>query len=292
MGLHRERLRRRRGSAAPLTHNGRSSAPRPANQCERRRREPRAESEAGEGVNQETYGASSRKTTAAARLGRAAHAQRPKQRSQARQPMRAPKARAPSGKRSGRGTNSAALRGAGGCAGRLVVDELEIDHVGCVAVARAELHDARVAAGAVDEARRDVGEELVHDVLRPKRRDRLAPGGEVTAATEGDHLLGERLDGFGLRLGRLDPAVLDQRTGEVRVERLAVGGVPPALLAGSLMTTLSLFLAPQVEAVRLERLLHFLDRLLAEGRDRGELVLGLRDEVADRLDADALQAVV
>src|SRR6266536_776758 len=111
MGLHRERLRRRRGSAAPLTHNGRSSAPRPANQCERRRREPRAESEAGEGVNQETYGASSRKTTAAARLGRAAHAQRPKQRSQARQPMRAPKARAPSGKRSGRGRKPGNLWG-------------------------------------------------------------------------------------------------------------------------------------------------------------------------------------
>src|SRR3954462_14396267 len=53
-----------------------------------------------------------------------------------------------------------------------------------------------------------------------------------------------------------------------------------------------LLLAPQVEAVRLERLLHFLDRLLAEVRDRGELVLALRHEVADRLDADALEAIV
>src|SRR5580765_6820513 len=53
-----------------------------------------------------------------------------------------------------------------------------------------------------------------------------------------------------------------------------------------------LFLPAQVEAVRLEGLLDFLDRLLAEVRDRGELVLGLRDEVADRLDADALEAVV
>src|ERR1051326_3357088 len=53
-----------------------------------------------------------------------------------------------------------------------------------------------------------------------------------------------------------------------------------------------LFLPAQVEAVRLERLLDFLDRLLAEIRDRGELVLGLGDEVADRLDADALEAVV
>src|SRR4051794_30926551 len=53
-----------------------------------------------------------------------------------------------------------------------------------------------------------------------------------------------------------------------------------------------LFLPAQVEAVRLEGLLDFLDRLLAEVRDRGKLVLALRHEVADRLDADALQAVV
>src|SRR3954471_18389259 len=55
---------------------------------------------------------------------------------------------------------------------------------------------------------------------------------------------------------------------------------------------LYLFLPAQVEAVRLEGLLHFLDRLLAEVRNRGELVLGLRDQVSDRLDADALEAVV
>src|SRR5438874_5758761 len=53
-----------------------------------------------------------------------------------------------------------------------------------------------------------------------------------------------------------------------------------------------LFLPAQVEAVRLERLLDLLDRLLAEVRDRGELVLALRDELADRLDADVHAAVV
>src|SRR5438552_15058473 len=52
------------------------------------------------------------------------------------------------------------------------------------------------------------------------------------------------------------------------------------------------FVPAQREAVRGERLLDLLDRLLAEVRDRGELVLGLRDEVADGLDADALEAVV
>src|SRR3954454_6706161 len=50
--------------------------------------------------------------------------------------------------------------------------------------------------------------------------------------------------------------------------------------------------AAEVEAVLLQGLLDLLDRLLAEVRDRGELVLRLHDEIADRLDADPLQAVV
>ena len=50
--------------------------------------------------------------------------------------------------------------------------------------------------------------------------------------------------------------------------------------------------AAEVEPVLLQGLLDLLDRLLAEVRDRGELVLGLHDEVADRLDADPLEAVV
>src|SRR5437588_12541839 len=51
-------------------------------------------------------------------------------------------------------------------------------------------------------------------------------------------------------------------------------------------------LAAQGQAVRRKRLLDLFDRLLAEVRNRGELVLGLHDEVADRLDPDALEAVV
>src|SRR3954453_19875510 len=50
--------------------------------------------------------------------------------------------------------------------------------------------------------------------------------------------------------------------------------------------------AAKVEPVRLQGLLDLLDRLLAEVRDRSELVLRLHHEVTDRLDADALQAVV
>src|SRR5436853_6437564 len=58
-----------------------------------------------------------------------------------------------------------------------------------------------------------------------------------------------------------------------------------ALLAASVV-------AAQAQPVLCERLLDLFDRLLAEVRDRAELVLGLRHEVADRLDADALEAVV
>src|SRR5919109_2126006 len=50
--------------------------------------------------------------------------------------------------------------------------------------------------------------------------------------------------------------------------------------------------AAQRQAVRREGLLDLLDRLLAEVRDAPELVLRLRDEVANRLDADPLEAVV
>src|SRR3954447_12926385 len=48
----------------------------------------------------------------------------------------------------------------------------------------------------------------------------------------------------------------------------------------------------QVEPPRVQGLDDLVDRLLAEVRDRVELALGLRHEVADRLDARALEAVV
>src|SRR4030095_11764606 len=94
-----------------------------------------------------------------------------------------------------------------------------------------ELDDPRVAAGPLREARSDLGEELVHDVLRAQLGERLAACVQVAPLAERDHLLRERLDGLGLRLGRLDPPVGDQRAREVRVERLPVRGIAPQLLA-------------------------------------------------------------
>src|SRR5688572_32732604 len=48
----------------------------------------------------------------------------------------------------------------------------------------------------------------------------------------------------------------------------------------------------QPQPTCVEGLLDLLDRLAAEVRDRGELGLGLLHEVADRLDAGSLEAVV
>src|SRR5262249_41228606 len=58
----------------------------------------------------------------------------------------------------------------------------------------------------------------------------------IAAPSERDHLLGERLHRLRLRLGRPDPAVLDQRAGQVRVERLAVRRVAPELLSCTSVT--------------------------------------------------------
>src|ERR1044071_7147468 len=58
------------------------------------------------------------------------------------------------------------------------------------------------------------------------------------------------------------------------------------------MVSQSFSVVAQRQPARVQRLDDLVDRLLAEVRDRGELTLGLRDEVAHRLDAGALEAVV
>ena len=72
----------------------------------------------------------------------------------------------------------------------------------------------------------------MHDLLGAELGERLPAGVQVAAPAERDHLLRVRLHGLGLRLGRPDPAVLDQRAGEVRVERAPVRRVAAELLAG------------------------------------------------------------
>src|SRR6266545_7297424 len=75
--------------------------------------------------------------------------------------------------------------------------------------------------------------------------------------------------------------------------RSVIAGAAPRSAAGrGTLEGGPALVAAQRQAVRCECLLDLLDRLLAEVRDRGQLVLRLHDEVADRLDPDPLEAVV
>jgi len=65
---------------------------------------------------------------------------------------------------------------------RRVVDELEVRHLGRVTLARADLDDARIAARAIGEPGADVGEELVHDVLRAEVGEGLTARVQVLPA--------------------------------------------------------------------------------------------------------------
>src|SRR6059058_2937616 len=76
----------------------------------------------------------------------------------------------------------------------------------------------------------------MHDKLRAQLGEREPPGVEVTALTERDHLLCEWLDRLGLGLRGLDPAVLDQRARQVRVQGLTVRRVATELLACATVT--------------------------------------------------------
>ena len=103
-------------------------------------------------------------------------------------------------------------------------DELEEHHLGRVAATRAELEDAGVAAGPLRVARSDLLEQLVDgELVLPQRAERLPAGVEVAALGQRDQLLDLGLDGLGLRLGGLDPLVLDDLLAEVRQQRLAMG---------------------------------------------------------------------
>ena len=66
-------------------------------------------------------------------------------------------------------------------------------------------------------------EQVMHDIVRAKLGHREPACVEVASLAERDHLLGIRLDRLRLRLGRLDPAMLNQRACEIGVQRLAMG---------------------------------------------------------------------
>ena len=76
-----------------------------------------------------------------------------------------------------------------------------------------------------------------------------------------------------LRLGRLDAAVLEERSHEVGVHRLAMSRVSTELLAGAVMPHAAVLLFSEPEPVSCQRLGNLFDRLLAEVGNRGKLGL-------------------
>ena len=97
----------------------------------------------------------------------------------------------------------------------------------------------------------------MHHLLGAEHGERLPARVKVATPAERDHLLGEGLDGLRLRLGRPDPAVLDERARQVGVQRLAVRRIAAELLpCASVTHTRALLgepagavLTAQVEAV-------------------------------------------
>src|SRR5215218_7055174 len=79
---------------------------------------------------------------------------------------------------------------------RNVIDELEIDHLGRVALARTDPYDPRVTAGTVGEARGHLREEMVNHLVRAEVGERLPACVQIAPPTGRDHLLGNRLDGL------------------------------------------------------------------------------------------------
>src|SRR6185312_10649246 len=101
---------------------------------------------------------------------------------------------------------------------------------------RPELDDARVTAGSLGVARRDVVEEALDDGLLAQEGNGLPTRVEVAALAQRDHLLGHGPHFLGLGQGRADAAVHDQLRGQVGVQRLAVRTVAPELAPALLVS--------------------------------------------------------
>src|SRR5215203_116124 len=111
--------------------------------------------------------------------------------------------------------------------------ELDAGHLRAVAPAVAGLQDARVATGPRGELRPDLAEQLVGGLALVH-----VPHGESARVQRAvlrlrDQLLDERAQLLGLRLGRLDGALLDERGRQVAEQREALltgaAQLPPGL---------------------------------------------------------------
>jgi len=86
-----------------------------------------------------------------------------------------------------------------------------------------DLDDPGVATRALGEARSDLGEQMVHDLLVPNRLHHLTTGVQILPLGNGHQSFGVRSQPLGPRLGRTDPAVLEQSRGEVGQHQSLMG---------------------------------------------------------------------
>ena len=159
-------------------------------------------------------------------------------------------------------------------------------------VARPELEDAGVATGTLGVPGRHLGDQLVGHLLVAEVAHDLAVVVQTALAGLGDQLLGDGAQGLGLGLGGGDGLGGDEGCGEVGHHQPLVGGATaePAGLAG-VAGMGQLLGSAEREAPLVELLLDLVERLLAEVGDVEQVVLGLVDELTDRVDLRPLEAV-
>src|SRR5262249_24214508 len=101
-----------------------------------------------------------------------------------------------------------------------LLDQLDLDDRGRVALAQPDPHDPGVPGRPVGVLRGDLVEQIRHDVrlVREGRHDG-APRRQVVPLGDRDHPLDPALDLLGLRLGRLDPLVAEHAHRQVLEQR-------------------------------------------------------------------------
>src|SRR5580700_1195569 len=103
-----------------------------------------------------------------------------------------------------------------------LVDELDQRKFGSVAGADARFRDARVAAGSAFEAGRDLFDELLHHRGFGDELGELPASGQISGHRRRNEPLGYAANLLGLRRGRLDLFVFEERGGEIAEQRFSM----------------------------------------------------------------------
>ena len=93
---------------------------------------------------------------------------------------------------------------------QLRADEFENGKLGTITDTPADADDARVTAGAIREARSEIGKELPGRIRGLEERGSLPPRVERIALAERDQTFGKRASRFGAKQGSLNALLLDE----------------------------------------------------------------------------------